>query len=58
MFSNNNIGGNSECHVSSTMGLYRFTLRGKAKVNSQWLMYCMVHNLKKIHQFAPGYALD
>jgi transposase len=26
-------------------GLNRFTLRGKDKVNSQWLLYCMVHNL-------------
>ena len=43
-------------NICSTIGLNRFTLRGKAKVNNQWLMYCMVHNLKKIHQFAPGYA--
>ena len=28
-------------------GLDRFTLRGKDKVNSQWLLYCMVHNLSK-----------
>jgi len=28
-------------------GLNRFTLRGKEKVNSQWLLYCMVHNLGK-----------
>jgi hypothetical protein len=28
-------------------GLNRFTLRGKGKVNSQWLLYCMVHNLGK-----------
>lgn len=28
-------------------GLNRFTLRGKEKVNSQWLLYCMVHNLDK-----------
>ncbi|WP_193495052.1 transposase [Nitrincola alkalisediminis] len=26
----------------------RFTLRGKTKVNPQWLMYCMVHNIEKI----------
>ncbi|MEN8134956.1 MAG: transposase [Thermodesulfobacteriota bacterium] len=38
------------------MGPNRFTLRGKTKVNSQWLMYCMTHNLKKIHQLGPGYA--
>ena len=28
-------------------GLDRFTLRGKKKVNTQWLLYCMVHNLGK-----------
>ena len=26
----------------------RFTLRGKIKVNIQWLLYCMVHNIGKI----------
>ena len=28
-------------------GLNRFTVRGKEKVNSQWLLYCIVHNLSK-----------
>lgn len=28
--------------------LDRFTLRGKAKVNIQWMLYCMVHNIGKI----------
>ncbi len=28
--------------------LDRFTLRGKIKVNIQWLLYCMVHNIEKI----------
>ena len=28
-------------------GLNRFTLRGKEKVNGQWQLYCMVHNLGK-----------
>jgi len=28
-------------------GLNRFTLRGREKVNSQWQLYCMVHNLGK-----------
>jgi hypothetical protein len=41
-------------NICSTIGLNRFTLRGKAKVNSQWLMYCMVHNIKKVHQFGPN----
>jgi len=28
-------------------GLDRFTLRGKKKVNGQWQLYCIVHNLGK-----------
>jgi transposase len=34
--------------------LDRFTLRGKAKVNIQWLLYCMVHNMEKILNY--GFA--
>ena len=34
--------------------LDRFTLRGKIKVNIQWLLYCMVHNIEKIANY--GYA--
>jgi hypothetical protein len=26
----------------------RFTYRGKDKVNTQWLLYCLVYNLEKI----------
>jgi hypothetical protein len=26
----------------------RFNLRGRAKVNMQWHLYCMVHNIEKI----------
>ena len=35
-------------NLESNKGLNRFTLRGKNKVNAQWLMYCMVHNIEKI----------
>jgi transposase len=28
--------------------LNRFTLRGHAKVNTQWHLYCMVHNIEKL----------
>ena len=34
--------------------LNRFTLRGKIKVNIQWVLYCMVHNLEKIANY--GFA--
>ena len=43
-------------NICNSIGLKSFSLRGKIKVNTQWLMFCMVHNLKKIHQFGPGYA--
>ena len=33
------------------IGLDRFTLRGKAKVDIQWKLYCIVHNLLKIHRY-------
>ncbi len=35
-------------NIETNKGLKRFTLRGKQKVNAQWLMYCMVHNIEKI----------
>lgn len=33
------------CHAK---GMDRFNYRTKGKVNSQWLLYCMVHNIGKI----------
>ena len=33
--------------IKYCMGLNLFTLRSKKKVNGQWLLYCMVHNLRK-----------
>jgi transposase len=43
-------------HICSTLKLNRFTLRGKRKVNIQWLLYCTVHNLLKLHRYGYGYA--
>jgi transposase len=43
-------------HIRSTLGLDRFTLRGKQKVNIQWLLYCVVHNLLKVHRYGEVYA--
>ena len=37
-------------------GLDHFTLRSKPKVNVQWNLFCIVHNLKKIHQFGMQVA--
>jgi IS5 family transposase len=36
----------------------RFTLRGRTKVNIQWMLYCMVHNIGKIVNFGEGIAVE
>jgi hypothetical protein len=36
--------------------LDRFTLRSKVKVNIQWLLYCLVHNIEKILNYGLAYA--
>lgn len=35
--------------IRHIMGLSRFSLRGKIKVNSQWLLFCSVYNLKRLY---------
>jgi hypothetical protein len=35
-------------NINTNKRLHRFSLRGKAKVNAQWLLYCMVHNIEKL----------
>ena len=47
---------NSDYELPDCIGLKRFSLRGKVEVNAQWLMFCMVHNLKKIRQFGLSFA--
>jgi len=43
-------------HIRSALGLDRFSLRGKRKVNTQWLLYCIVHNMAKVHRYGELYA--
>ena len=31
--------------------LRRFTLRGRTKVNGQWQLFCLVHNIEKLQNF-------
>jgi transposase/IS5 family transposase len=44
-------------NIRTQKRLDRFTLRGKIKVNIQWLLYCMVHNIEKIANFGPAFAV-
>ena len=36
------------CHM---LGLDRLTLRGSAKVNIQWSLFAVIHNIHKVHRF-------
>jgi hypothetical protein len=38
-------------NVAAQKGMNRSTLRGERKVNIQWRLYCMVHNLEKIGNY-------
>lgn len=37
-------------NIRHILRLDRFSLSGKLKVNSQWLIFYILHNLRKIHQ--------
>ena len=41
-------------NLRSNKRLNRFTLRGQAKVDGQWKLYCLVHNIEKLAHH--GYA--
>lgn len=43
-------------HICQVMGLNRFSHRGKKKVNTQWNLFTIVHNMKKIHRYGLGFA--
>ncbi len=38
-------------NIDTTKRLNRFSLRGSKKVNAQWMMFCMVHNVEKIQRY-------
>lgn len=38
-------------HISHARGLKRFSLRGATKVNTQWMLYCLVHNIGKLQRY-------
>jgi transposase len=44
-------------NIRVNKGLDRFTLRGLVKVNIQWMLYCLVHNIEKILHFGKSYAV-
>ena len=39
-------------NICYNKGLRRFTLRGRAKVDMQWKLFCLVHNIEKLARLA------
>ena len=39
-------------NIESNKGLNRFSLRGKKKVEGQWLLFSLVHNIGKLQRVA------
>jgi len=39
-------------HITDAIGIKRFSLRGEKKVNGQWRLMALVHNVGKIHRYA------
>jgi hypothetical protein len=38
-------------NICSNLGLKRFSHRGRTKVNTQWMMFCLVHNIGKLQRY-------
>ena len=38
-------------NLRHTHRLNRFTLRTRKKVNAQWLLFCLVHNIGKVQRY-------
>jgi transposase len=45
-------------NIRSCKKMDRFTLRSKIKVNIQWMLYCLVHNIEKITNYGRSYNLE
>jgi len=43
-------------NIKTQKRLDRFTLRGKLKVNVQWQIYCIIHNIEKIVNYGACFA--
>ena len=43
-------------NIRSNKRLDRFTYRGQVKVNIQWLLYCLVHNIEKLAHRSKTYG--
>jgi hypothetical protein len=45
-------------NIKHNKGMRRFNYRTLEKVNWQWLLFCLVHNIEKISRYGKSYALN
>ena len=38
-------------NIGTNKGLRRFGLRGKTKVQGQWQLFCIIHNIEKLANY-------
>ena len=38
-------------NIGTNKGLNRFSLRSKTKVQGQWQLYCLIHNIEKLAHY-------
>lgn len=38
-------------NIGTSKKLNRFSLRGKVKVQSQWYLFCLIHNIEKLKNY-------
>ena len=43
-------------NIRSNLKLNKFSLRGKTKVDIQWKIYYIIHNIGKVFRYGPGFA--
>ncbi|MBI4743646.1 MAG: transposase [Actinobacteria bacterium] len=43
-------------NIKNNPGLNGFTLRRKQKINIQWKLFAIIHNIGKIYRYGTGFA--
>ena len=43
-------------NIRSSLRLNKFSLRGKTKVDIQWKLFAMIHNIRKIYRYGVGFT--
>ena len=42
-------------NIGSSKRLDRFSLRGKKKVQGQWQLFCLIHNIEKLQKYGESF---